>query len=475
MVQFSASAVSTSSHYSSIIRTVSTFRTYDDFIIFVKKNKYIIISFLIITIITITHSSSPRNYNENYVSLIVRDIINEENNNNNDDNNEVDDDNNDNNDSMEYNFAENSVQMKKWRKSMQEQCQNSLANNNDDVRRNLREVLNHNKMKDNLLPKSWLQYKDYSKNKRNVDHTTFRRCPYVILDFGANIGDTSSHVIDSGMIIPCDYTANHRTRQTKPLIHFDVVNATTETPHFIMTPTKYNVFSKHIAELINIHSQRIGNKTKNSDITLGPEDYCYYGIEGNPVFTERLKNIERTVMNDMQPRPVGRLQFLTQSIGAGAVGPATLYLDTINTAENFWGSSIFVNHQDVRKSIEQNGTSTVAVNVTGYTISSLMKQTLSAYDDPKDQQHSDDDILQNHLIIKVDIEGGEYPLLEEAIQNGTLCSFVNETKHVVDFYIEFHSHRVTGNREFGFHKRKSMMKTLQECGITFRHLAAFWA
>jgi hypothetical protein len=200
----------------------------------------------------------------------------------------------------------------------------------------------------------------------------------------------------------------------------------------------------------------------------GPEDYCYYGIEGNPHFTDRLQKIEDFVMA-MRPRPVQHMHFFTESVGAGEDGMTKLYLDTVNTKENFWGSSIFKDHQDVKRSANGGNVESVATPVMGYTIGTLMRKTLRAFD----PNASSEDKKGGHLVLKVDIEGGEYPLLHQAVQEGTLCEFV-KMGNKADLYIEFHSARVTGKHEYTG-KTKEMKEHLTQCGVTFRNLAAWWA
>lgn len=107
----------------------------------------------------------------------------------------------------------------------------------------------------------------------------------------------------------------------------------------------------------------------------GPEDYCYYGVEGNPVFTGRLQALERRVM-DLRPRPLRHAHFLTGSVGAGEDGPAKLWLDTVNAKENYWGSSVFKGHQDVRKSAAETNSTETYADVEGYTVGRLMRMTL---------------------------------------------------------------------------------------------------
>lgn len=265
--------------------------------------------------------------------------------------------------------------------------------------------------------------------------TAVTACRNVVMDFGANIGDTSGKVMDAGLV--------HKTCDDQFVV-FDV-----ETKNFKQV-NRRNMLVKQFAKLM-----------ESVDAKVGPEDYCYYGVEGNPVFTERLRSIENTVMG-MRPRPIQHLHFFTESVGAGVDGPTILYLDTINDKQNYWGSSIFANHQDVKKSKDKGGN--IEAPVTGYTIGTLMRKTLRYYQDK---------VPDNHLILKVDIEGGEFPLLHQAVEDGTLCAFC-KAGNKADLFIEFHSQRVTGRHDY-VGKAAQMKETLTACGVTFRDLAAWWA
>lgn len=275
-----------------------------------------------------------------------------------------------------------------------------------------------------------------------------RRCKNVVMDFGANIGDTSGHVIDAGMI-RCDRTDD--LNGASELIHFNV-----ETKQFD-TVQKLNKLTDHLRHLI----------TKDKP-DQGPEDYCYYGIEGNPHFTKQLQNLENYVMA-MKPRPVQHMHFFTESVGAGEDGMMKLYLDTVNIKQNFWGSSIFKDHQDVRKSANGNDVETVAAPVMGYTLGTLMRSTLAAFD-PNASAH---DKSGGYFILKVDIEGGEYPLLHRAVEDGTLCEFVR-LGNIADIFIEFHSQKVTGKHDY-VGKTKDINEALANCGVTMGILGANWA
>jgi Methyltransferase FkbM domain len=336
-----------------------------------------------------------------------------------------------------FDYHENAQRVKQWRQSLLSQCQ--AATSEQDMT-----MFSHNQTTGFTIPDSI--------SALELHHLGFmavRPCRHVVMDFGANIGDTSGHLIDAGMA-NCD-------RQS------DTFNVATPYPHF-------NVETKQF-ELVKSRNKLTENlkrllKEKGSD--LGPEDYCYYGIEGNPHFTERLQGIENFVMS-LDPRPVQHMHFFTESVGVGKDGMTKLYLDTVNEKQNFWGSSIFKDHQDVRKSADGKDVEQVTVPVMGYTIGKLMRMTLKAFD-PK---ASAADKIGSHLLLKVDIEGGEYPLLHQAVEDGTLCEFV-KMGNTADLFIEFHSAKVTGKHDY-VGKTRGMKDALTACGVTFRNLAANWA
>mmetsp|Transcript_17091 Transcript_17091/g.36867 ORF Transcript_17091/g.36867 Transcript_17091/m.36867 type:complete len:410 (-) Transcript_17091:135-1364(-) len=264
-----------------------------------------------------------------------------------------------------------------------------------------------------------------------------RKCKNVILDFGANVGDTATHVIDAG--IP----------NCAGELHMDLHEQS-------LAPGKWNRVTKFLKSMMDA--------TKHAS-----EDYCYYGVEGNPVFTERLRGIEDYI-HSISPKPVEHAAFFTESVGAGEVGMTKLYLDTVNTKENFWGSSIMQNHQDVRKSKEEgNMTEAPYHEVMGYTITKLMEMTLKGFDD----NAAEEDKKGGHFLMKVDIEGGEYALTQEVVASKALCRYV-AAGNTADVIIETHSQRVTGPnplmRKFGGWK-----KELEECGVKFQAIQAYWA
>jgi Methyltransferase FkbM domain len=332
-----------------------------------------------------------------------------------------------------FDVLTNSKLVKAWRSKLRDQCK--AAKSESDV-----QAISNNQIVGFKMPELRIP------QPRNND--AVRRCKNVVMDFGANIGDTSGHVVDTGMI-SCDRKADLNTATLKS--HFNI-----ETKEFELVANR-NKLTAHLEHLIF---------SQGSD--QGPEDYCYYGIEGNPHFTERLQAIEDHVMA-MNPRPVQHMHFFTESVGAGEDGMTKLYLDTVNTKQNFWGSSIFKDHQDVRRSADGKDVEMVATPVMGYTIGTLMRMTFKAFD-PK---ATDEEKKGNHFILKVDIEGGEYPLLHQAVADGTLCEFV-KMGNKADIFIEFHSAKVTGKHDF-VGKTKELKNALTGCGVNMGNLGAHWA
>lgn len=271
-----------------------------------------------------------------------------------------------------------------------------------------------------------------------------KRCKNIVLDFGANVGDTAGHLIDAGLP-NCPSALNNKSSPS--LLRLMLGERIVETG-------RWNQVTRFLKQMMD-------------DSNLHPEDYCYYGIEGNPHFTKRLQGIEDFI-NALEPSPLAHASFLTETVGAGEVGMTKLFLDTVNTEQNFWGSSIMQGHQDVKKSTGEGG-EVKAHDVMGYTITKLMELTLVGLK----PDATEDEKKGSHLLIKVDIEGGEYVLTQEVVQSKALCKFV-EMGNTVDVVIETHSQRVTGPNplimKFGGWKRE-----LEGCGVTFRNLQAWWS
>jgi Methyltransferase FkbM domain len=249
-------------------------------------------------------------------------------------------------------------------------------------------------------------------------------CNYTFLDLGANVGDSLGKFIDSG-IEPCpakDLTEN-------PRLDLDSIQFG-ETFH-----KKENRLVKSSRSILN-------------QVLRSPKEYCYVGIEGNPRFTKRLKALQARI-NRARPRPIRNAQFMTETVAADSDGPTLLYLDTINEDNSFWGSSVLRNHQDVQTSAA--GKVPQSADVEGITLTTLLKKTTRK-------------VHGGHVIIKMDIEGGEYTFMEEAYRSGVLCNYAHAgvTIHIV---METHRPDVIGETNFDLSHWRHLKQSLKDCGV----------
>jgi hypothetical protein len=334
----------------------------------------------------------------------------------------------------------NAKLVKEWRQSLQDLC--ATAKSEGDVK-----AVERKQMAGFLLP---TEPKPLPR-----DDSSIKECRHVFLDFGANVGDSSAHLINSGMV-SCDRKSDLQTETTP----YDFKVAT----HTFEFVASRNAMVVQLAKLLEERA-----KDSNGSAQLGPEDYCYYGIEGNPTFTSRLQGIEDFVMA-MQPRPVEHLHFFTESVGAGQDGMTKLYMDTVNTKVNFYGSSLMQDHRDVQTSAGGGDVEKLAAPVMGFTIGTLARKTLRALNPSSAEAEK----KGSHLIIKMDIEGGEHFVLPREVKDGTLCEFV-KMGNTVDVYLEWHGRNIIGkNAEALLTEGGAAVKALQDCGVQFHTLEAKW-
>lgn len=269
-----------------------------------------------------------------------------------------------------------------------------------------------------------------------------KRCKNVFMDFGSNIGDSVAKFIESEL---------QSCTKDNEGVRYDVVNR-------VFYAGEYNNISKKFKASID--------KTK-----LHPSDFCVYGVEGNPHFTKQLQEMEDQLMS-MVPRPVQNVHFLTEHVASDKDGPTTMYLDTVNEKENFWGSSTIESHQDVQKSVREVGDGVVSsAPVTGITLTTLMRQTLL----PFSKNASDEEKAGGHLVVKVDIEGGEYAFMEEAAMSNLLCEY-RSMGNTVDLIVEYHVMSITdSNVRNPLLKKKGATKAkLEDCGVQMNQMSAMW-
>lgn len=127
--------------------------------------------------------------------------------------------------------------------------------------------------------------------------------------------------------------------------------------------------------------------------TRSEKTWIVYAVEANPYFNSMLDDIKDLCEN------LGHIIYMYKETAAWIKNEKVeFYLDTVNRENNYWGSSLLKNHPDV---ISSNLTN---IMINGIDISDILAQYT-----PEDE-----------IILKIDIEGGEYKLLSHLIEKSTL-------------------------------------------------------
>ena len=129
-----------------------------------------------------------------------------------------------------------------------------------------------------------------------------------------------------------------------------------------------------------------------------------HSFEANPRFNNHLENAKKIIES------FGHSHILYKESAAWIKDEnLTFYLDTVSVTKNYWGSSL-------HKEFVGGGDQLKVVNARGFDVSKLI------------DNYSNEDFI----IVKVDIEGTEFPLIEHLIRQGTI--------HKIDYLtVEFHN------------------------------------
>lgn len=126
---------------------------------------------------------------------------------------------------------------------------------------------------------------------------------------------------------------------------------------------------------------------------------------------------------------------------------------------------------DIQRSKRRNNGTLVAANVSGISLSSLLKKTLKPF------QPGLDPALQRDgsLLVKMDIEGAEFAVLKELATSGVLCDYVKLGNNAT-LLMESHLHLIKdpNEKKTVLAGLKSAKETLRACGVRFRKLPDFW-
>jgi hypothetical protein len=376
--------------------------------------------------------------------------------------------------------------MKEWRASSNQKCHvliDTVSNYKDSLSLKKKEELERSVISQLELPTTIASEIPLSTQKQ-----PYARCKNVFIDLGTNIGDSVGYFIDNA-IDPCSPVWAAKFPKTKFNVDFP-------RPHL-------NVTTLHIEHGGNKGNPLFGLLQKQAQ-DIPSESFCVYGMEGNPTFTERLRKLENFI-REVQPPPVQHVHIFTESVVTAQDGPTKLYLDKTSVEKNvrnllkkhkqsdrmalilshslvfvlrftqpqFWGSSILSSQQDAVKSAKElNDGRAFSADVTGISLSSMVKNTVMAFKEGVTAEDKQGGLL----IIKMDVEGAEYQVLKEVSASGVLCEYIQLGNRVV-FVVEYHNMSITDPRERKQEKdgHQQAVEKLEQCGVDFQKLHAFWA
>ena len=126
----------------------------------------------------------------------------------------------------------------------------------------------------------------------------------------------------------------------------------------------------------------------------------------------------------------------------------------------------------VKTANELNGGQSITADVEGIRLTTLVKNTML----PFQPDATEDDKRGGQLIIKMDVEGAEYQIIKEIASSNVLCDYINMGNRVV-MIVEMHHMSITDAKErmsqkSGFQQAK---KKLEDCGVIFGNLHAYWS
>ena len=126
---------------------------------------------------------------------------------------------------------------------------------------------------------------------------------------------------------------------------------------------------------------------------------------------------------------------------------------------------------DVRKTAERNNGTVVEAKVDGITLSTLLRRTLSAFENPQQSGKRSG----GALLVKMDVEGAEYSIIKEVAASGVLCEYVSNGNNAT-ILVEYHG-RLYHDKEAKLRELEGMKEArekLKECGVHVQPLPDFF-
>lgn len=206
--------------------------------------------------------------------------------------------------------------MMEWRDSSKNQCSELIKTVGRKV--NAAEIDQKEALERSFVSKITMNNEPSTISTSRAD--PYRRCRNAFIDLGTNIGDSVGYFVDTAIDV-CTTMWVDANPNTK-------VNAEFPRPHLDVTTLDFKFRGSKPNPLFGLLERQMKESPEAKS-----ESFCVYGMEGNPVFTERLTKLENFI-SDMNPTPVEHLHIFTESVVTATNGPTKLYLDKTSVEHN---------------------------------------------------------------------------------------------------------------------------------------------
>jgi len=161
------------------------------------------------------------------------------------------------------------------------------------------------------------------------------------------------------------------------------------------------------------------------------EDAEIYLFEANPVFNVDLVKARQWALNERCP-PCKAINIFPATVVWTQDGMTTFFIDVTTVTHDFWGSSMY-----------QGSDGTKPMNLTTIDIGKFILENF---------------LPNDFVVVKMDIEGAEYPVLHHILQSG---AWVN-----IDYLLVEYHQRIVRDQDV-IHQGVADQKELMRLGVNF--------
>jgi hypothetical protein len=205
--------------------------------------------------------------------------------------------------------------MKEWRTASIQTCQEFIVSVSNDIDPTALEK--KEQLERSLISQLTLPTKSSPQIPLAIQQQPYRRCKNVFIDLGTNIGDSVGYFTDNAIDL-CSPVWAAKFPKTE-------FNADFPRPHLNVSSLQVEHKGNKGNPLFVLLQKQAGN--------IPSESFCVYGMEGNPTFTRRLRQLENFI-REIQPSIFQHVHIFTESVVTAQDGPTKLYLDKISVEQN---------------------------------------------------------------------------------------------------------------------------------------------